>query len=632
MTATGELRMPEEEFRRLLGSDPILPGTVIADDGEMAAINLLVAEGSADEYPRLVETVRHLVRNDRASVSGVPVFRVATDRRSQTELALFFPISALLMTALVRLSFGTWRAVLAALLPGLVGTCAILGLMGYAAIPLNVTSVVLPPVLMALSTAYMMHFLVASCRSARHRAERAIMPVLWPVAISALTTAVGFLAIALVPVGSVRTTGLMGAFGTVVVGLSCLVGGPALITALRLSDIDTRRSSGLRRWEAPLATVVSRRARAICVTGVCVGAAAVIGLAQLRVGTDVTRWFPEDSPVRASWDRIRSELVGLTPMNFILESKSDKAVTDPDVLAMIDEFAARLEELPSVGKSIAITDPLRAVRSGLDGKAGDRLPSSRAEAEQYLLLLGSVEQISDFITSDRRATNILIRADDNGSMAIRDIAKFGESWWAEHGAEGVIAKATGTMFEFARAEDEIAFGQLRGFGYAVLSIVGLLGIAYWDRRIVFSAVAANVAPIGIVFGIVGLLNIRLDAGMVLVGSIAIGIAVDDSIHVISAFRAEARNGMVDTRALERVFGSVFEPIMLTTAAVAVAFGVLALSGFAFMRSLGLLTAAVMFLCLVTDLFLLPILLKFRPGWRRTARSRARACASATEAS
>ena len=99
-----------------------------------------------------------------------------------------------------------------------------------------------------------------------------------------------------------------------------------------------------------------------------------------------------------------------------------------------------------------------------------------ALAEQYLLLLESLEQLEDLIRFDRSGANILIRADDNGSAGLVGIRDAADAWWHEHGPPGARITTTGIMYEFARAEDEIAYGQLRGLAVAlgVISAVLLL--------------------------------------------------------------------------------------------------------------------------------------------------------------
>jgi predicted RND superfamily exporter protein len=164
------------------------------------------------------------------------------------------------------------------------------------------------------------------------------------------------------------------------------------------------------------------------------------------------------------------------------------------------------------------------------------------------------------------------------------------------------------MYEFARAEDAIAFGQLRGLVFAFLTIAGLLFAIFRSLRLAWIALVPNLVPIAMGFGLMGLLGIPLDAGTVVIGNLAFGIAVDDSIHAVTGFFERWRAGDSASAALESTYRGGAPPLIYTTAVVALGFGMLGFSGFAVIRHLGILTASLMVLCLLADLLLLPAML------------------------
>jgi hypothetical protein len=164
------------------------------------------------------------------------------------------------------------------------------------------------------------------------------------------------------------------------------------------------------------------------------------------------------------------------------------------------------------------------------------------------------------------------------------------------------------MYEFARAEDEIAYGQLRGLLLALSAIGITMFLALGNLRLALVSMVPNIVPTAMVFGLMGWIGIPLDAGTVVIGSLALGIAVDDTIHLVNGFHERREDGATYETALRDTLSNVLHPVVLTTAAISLGFGLIGFSGFALTRNVGLLLAGVTVVSLVADLILLPALL------------------------
>jgi predicted RND superfamily exporter protein len=132
---------------------------------------------------------------------------------------------------------------------------------------------------------------------------------------------------------------------------------------------------------------------------------------------------------------------------------------------------------------------------------------------------------------------------------------------------------------------------------------------------------SNAVPIAMGFGMMGLLGLPVDAGTVVVGCIAFGIGVDDTIHTATEFATKSVTCSDRRQVIIDSYVRVLPAIVTTTVVVSVGFFLLGTSSFALIRNLGLITAGVLVLCLVADVFLLPSLLSL--GWLRGFRGEAR---------
>jgi len=607
----GELPTGEKGFwplgERLLREDRIAPRLLVSEDGRTLAINLLLEENAAD-YERIFGDVEHALEGQDAWISGVPVFRAVTNLRTLREASRFVPLTLLVLGVVIWIGFGSLRAVFISLGIGATGTWLLLAIIGASDIPFMLSTSVLPPVMLALGCAYSVHLLSAAHGAEPERLLSALESTAPPIALSGITTGIGFLAMAVVDIDAIRYVAVFGAIGTFSVLVATLTLGTAALRRWPLPDLQRGTTRWVREAVVPaLLGFVGGRPHAHIIGWLVLVLCAGAGTAQLRVETDVTRWFEPGTTVRDSYERIRERLSGISPMNIVLESREGRRITEPEVLERIAAFQEFLESDPRIGRVLSLVDPLSQLHAGFDGSE-ERLPGSDALVEQYLLLLESVEPIDDLVTADRTWTNIVLRLNDNGSQYLLNVSRAADAWWQENGADGVRARTTGVMYEFARAADEIAWGQIKGLSLALVAIAAVLFLAFRSWRNVGIALIPNVVPLGVAFGMMGWLGVALDAGTVLIGNLALGIAVDDTVHLIDRFQEEGGSSTARYGGLDRAIEYVLPALTYTTFAVACGFFVLGISEFTFIRNLGLVTGAVVILCYAADVGLLPVLL------------------------
>jgi len=344
-----------------------------------------------------------------------------------------------------------------------------------------------------------------------------------------------------------------------------------------------------------------------------------VGIKNVEVETDVIVWFSRDHPIRVAYGAIRDRFSGISPINLVVDAPKGRLVTEPPVIQRLEELTRFLEATREVGKAISVADPIAQMHEGFMGASGAPLPMRQDLIEQYLLLLESKPQIQDLVTSDHARANVLIRANDNGSTSLLHVAAQAQDWWSSKGVEGYSARATGIMYEFARAEDEIARGQIRGLGFALTAIAAILFAVLGSVRLAVISLIPNALPVAVAFGLMGYLGIALDAGTIVVGNLALGIAVDDTLHLAGRYHGRIAAGDHPVEALRWALDRVLSPVVYTTIVVALGFAVLGLSGLMFTRNLGLLTACVLALCLLANVVLLPALLLLA-GRRRGRRA------------
>ena len=601
-------------LRALLVRDLIAPRLLLSEGGGALAFNIHFEDAEIDARPdELVSEVVRVAEGFGGLASGVPVFRAGVNSQLRRELAVFVPWTLVACSLILLLVLRDPWGVPIGLSAGGLGALISVGCMGLGGVPLTLSTMILPCVLLALGCAYSMHPIAAASVAKDPAAlGLAVGGVARAVGWSGITTAAGFASMGAVRLAMIRDLAIFGSIGVLAVTAAALSFTPALL-ALRGP---VSRSAPLLEWSSETAAswcariVVKYRALVI---GAFVFLAVVFsgGISMIRNSTNVVEWFSPGMQIRDDYEQIRADLAGITPVNVLISAEGGARVTAPAVLGAIARLKVYVESMPEVGKAVAATDPLRQINSVLAGQDG--VPETEDLAEQYLVLLDGSEQVEDLISSDRTAANVAMRMDSNESVDIVRLGKLVDEWWAEYGEAGFSASFTGIMYQVARSADEITLGLLKGLSLAVGAIGVVLLVLLRSVRSAMVALVPNLIPLVIGFGAMGFLGVPLDAATVVLGSMALGIAVDDTIHVALAFGLQRGRGHTPADALRSALPPVVPALIASTAVICGGFAVLAASSFTLIGNLGVLTSGIVILCLICDLLLLPALLTRWPG-------------------
>jgi uncharacterized protein len=302
------------------------------------------------------------------------------------------------------------------------------------------------------------------------------------------------------------------------------------------------------------------------------------------VSTDIVEWYSPDSKIRRDYNEIRTSMSGISPVSLFIESKDGRSVIEADVIRAIHSLSEELEARVGVGKVLAISHPLMMMR-GAYGNGDFSLPTSRSEANQYLLLLESEEPVWDLISRDQKSARMAMRVNDNGSEAIVGIASWAKDWWKTNGPGDFSAQPTGLMYEFAKTNKAIVRTQVSGLLLAFAGVGVVLLVVLGSFRLAAAALLPNLIPLAAAYGAMGYLGIPLDAGTACLGSLALGIAVDDTVHVATHWSRRRAIGMEHDKAILGSLSAVMPALVLSSACIVAGFGVLGTSDLGLVRNL-----------------------------------------------
>lgn len=605
-----------EELAAEIESSPFYDGAIVSRDRAMAGmmIGSQTAFSSAGrrDYVAAVRLAAQPLRDAgwRTFVVGPGAVNATLDATSEAESRRLLPVAMAASSVLLLVLLRSVKKVAAVAAVSALSLVLTLGLMGWLGLTMNMVTVALPPVLWVLSTAYTVHLLRYYDRAKAETSgldvarESALRWAMRPSLLAALTTALGFLALMTAGMTPVRELGLAAALGVPVAFLVTFGVTPLLFPCLP----KTTNGPGVSPGYGPGA--LRNRAGFILLVAVLLAAGSAVLATRVQIESNPLTFLSPESPLVQDSNAVADNFTGLYTLETVLQLPG--SWLDPAVWPVLEEQADALSANEGVARVLSPLDYLKKLNQWSDGGAGDayRFPET-GEAAAALIAEApeaSLAPLHALVSPDgtRVRLSSLIREMDGQQLL--DIVEASEGALAR--ARDVTGYQTGVVLRLVRAQFALIETQLESLALAIAVIFGVLAVGLRSRKLLLLSIAPNLAPILALFGIMGLVGIPLDPATVMVAAMALGIAVDDTMHLLVTWRERTGDGRTPEAALREALRVNGPAMIATTLTACTGFLALALSDFAPIRYFGLLSASAMAVALAADLWLLPALIQF----------------------
>ena len=633
-----------EALRARIKDNPLFAGNLIAPDSRGAAVNIFLKDDARDDATArridgALESLLVEVENggpERLFLTGISHIKVNALALMRRDLATLTPASLALVVLVLFFSFRTRRGVVLPLLCVMVGVVWTMGIMGWLGEPISLGTLVLPSLLVVIGSSYATHVV------ARYYLELetptvpgqpvygALQQAGLPVLVSGVATVIGFSALMLNPIQAVRSLGLYAVIGIVLLFLLAMTFVPAMIELL--PERRYRREGGEGSGESGrLGALLARIAQidiawrwAIFAVAALLVVGSLIALPRIEADTNFLSYFPPESPIRISHETINQHVAGALPFYVVVGDGRPKSMGEMDALRRVRDLQRFIDQIPGVSRTVSITDYLDLFDKGLrssgdividdEGKAvaPDQVKSFWEDPSRLEEVLVFVKQNPDafrsVITPDLGQVNVLVRTRFERSTEISQAIDQIGRWAGEHMPPDMPVAATGNIVLLNGTTDDVVWGQVKSVSVALLVIFIVMSVLFLSVKVGFIAMLPNIVPVVLFFGVLGWSNIMLNIGTSIIAAIALGIAVDNTIHYMVRFNRDLQITQDEKLSLANALRTVGRPIVYTSVALSLGFLVMRLSDFVPVRDFGVLTAATMLGALATNLLLLPALL------------------------
>ncbi|MXX23094.1 MAG: MMPL family transporter [Rhodospirillales bacterium] len=541
------------------------------------------------------------------------------------------------MGILTPVAFGTMLLVAVFLLRSLWGTVAIvvmlvavflsaLGFTGWTGMKLYGESGAALFVLMAVTVAHSVHIIEGMAAAMRQGAERkpaashSLQVNMWPVFLTSLTTAIGFLSLNFADMPPFRVMGNIVAFGAMAAFFFSVTLLPAFLSVvpMRARSVRAGRADFFDRLGR---FVVSYRTTLLWTVGI-VMVVLVAGISRIELKENWLELLDESYEFRQSTDFVSENFTGVETYEYSLDSSREGGITDVEYLSQVEAFAEWSRAQPEVAHVFALSDIMKRLNKNLHGDDPDFyvLPSESELAAQYLLLyefsLPVGRDLNNLINVERSATRVTVVLKSLATREKIDLDNRIQAWFQQNAPE-LATQATGVAVVGAHSIQRNIEGMLLGTIVAMAIVSLLLLLIFKSVRLGLISLIPNFLPAAMAMGLWGYVVGEVGNAAAVVTAIAFGIIVDDTIHFMTKYVRARKSGLLPSESVQSAFLTVGKALVATTAIFALGFMVFGASGMSTNQALGLLVGITVIIALLADFLFLPPLLMVLDGAKET---------------
>ena len=343
-------------------------------------------------------------------------------------------------------------------------------------------------------------------------------------------------------------------------------------------------------------------AAAIILLIACVGVAS-----QIRFNSKVNDVFQDTHPVSMTNALIEEHLGGMLPVEIDLTTDEPNGFRNVERLASICKLQREIVAIDGIISGISICDIVAET-----GVNWDTPPNqTQLNAVFFGIKRFNPKQYASFMTDDAQGMHISLRIPDNGyEKSQQTLEKVDDAIQSSLPATGAKARFTGIGYNSTLGLDHFMSDLYSSLLTAFIIIFAILLIAFRSFWSGVVAILPNVLPLAMTLAFLPIYGYNFNTTSVLVFTISIGLAVDNSIHVIQRFRQEFRGERTVEDALVVALRSSGRAIIQSNLLLCSGLAVLLLSDFDPISRVGVLTMTTIGSALVISIILLPAEIAF----------------------
>ncbi len=572
---------------------------------------------------------RHRTGEFPVFIAGTPVVTDFLKRSMITNMRKFMGIALVTIAIFLFVMFRRLSGVFMPIFIVIVSLVSTLGLMSLSGVSIKIPTQILPSFLLSVAIGASVHVLVMFFQSfdkqysKRDSIARALGHSGLAIVMTSLTTAGGLMSFSTAAVAPIADLGVFASAGIILSLIYTIVFLPVLLAILPIKSKNISDNENLCEPKKRLMDnllnasihISTHYPKKVLFVSFILTLVALAGSFRIELSHDPVRWLPHKSNVRLANEKLDIELKGTTSLEVILDTKKENGLYEPDFLLKLENSSKEMENYSDkkviVGKVWSITSVLKEINQALHENKTEYyiVPESRDLIAQELFLFenSGSDDLEDFTDTQFSKARFTIKVPFVDAIVYAQFMDTVTKHFKENYPRQNI-KITGMVAMLARVITNAIHSMIKSYGYALIIITLLMIFLIGKVKIGLFSMIPNIFPIIIMLGVMGWCNLPMDLFCMMVGSIAIGLAVDDTIHFMHNFRRYYEIYHDAEKAVYETLHTTGRAMLVTTCVLSIGFFTFMFSEMNNLFNFGFLTGFTLLMALLADYFIAPSLM------------------------
>jgi hypothetical protein len=566
---------------------------------------------------------RHQDNSIKITASGIPILDYETEKVISDESAKFGLIALIVCVILMILIFKNLRAAIGPFFVIFITLLILYGSMGWFGVPVSITSIIIPTLILVISVSYSIHIINHFQNKFRENGSRleAIKYIYkqatWPIFITTITTALGFVSFIAVPIKPIKDLGIFCALGVFVTYLLVMILIPSILSLRKdrtdkdqkFIDLERDNSKFMVKW----ANFVVDNSLITTVISILLVTIFISFTVKMPLSSDFIKIIGDDVKVVKDSKYVTEKLGALYSYEVLIDFPEENMAKEAKVLKSIDEMSNMIDNLELTYNISGLNDIIKEINKTMHENNEDyyKIPDSNNLIAQYLLLyeMSGGEEIENFVDFTYKKIDLSVQVNDFNIELEKDFDKI-ITYAQEHLPKGTKVTVVGDVPIMLKMLSRLVEGQAKSVIIALIVITIIMIIVLKSVKLGLLSMLPNTLPIIVVTGLMGILQYPLDLLTILIAPMIIGIAVDDTVHYFIHFKKEYESNNSYIEANKQTFKKIGKALVFTSIILMFGFSIFSLSKIESMTHLGILSVAGIFSALLADMLITPAIFIF----------------------